>query len=44
MSDKQPLGMGVSLDVANAVCFLLSDASRFITGVSLPVDGGYLAH
>ena len=30
-------------DIANAVCFLVSDASRYITGVSLPVDGGYTA-
>ena len=43
IADKQPLGLGLPEDVANAVCFLLSDASRFITGVSLPVDGGYLA-
>lgn len=41
--DKQPLGLGKSEDVANAVAFLLSDASRFITGTSLVVDGGYLA-
>jgi NAD(P)-dependent dehydrogenase (short-subunit alcohol dehydrogenase family) len=27
-------------DVANAVCFLASDAARMITGVILPVDGG----
>jgi NAD(P)-dependent dehydrogenase (short-subunit alcohol dehydrogenase family) len=30
-------------DVAGAVLFLLSDAARFMTGVVLPVDGGYLA-
>ncbi|MGI6497030.1 MAG: SDR family NAD(P)-dependent oxidoreductase [Kiritimatiellia bacterium] len=40
---KQPLGIGEPLDVANAVAFLLSDASRFITGTHLVVDGGYLA-
>ena len=30
-------------DIKNAVCFMVSDASRFITGVTLPVDGGYTA-
>ena len=30
-------------DVANAGLFLLSDASRWITGVNLPVDGGTAA-
>lgn len=40
---KQPLGLGVPEQVASAVAFLLSDAASFITGVNLPVDGGYLA-
>jgi NAD(P)-dependent dehydrogenase (short-subunit alcohol dehydrogenase family) len=35
------LGFGQVDDVANAVLFLLSDASRWITGSSLAVDGGY---
>jgi NAD(P)-dependent dehydrogenase (short-subunit alcohol dehydrogenase family) len=30
-------------DLGGAVVFLLSEASRYITGVNLPVDGGYSA-
>lgn len=41
--DKQPLGLGDPEQVAAPVCFLLSDAASFITGIDLPVDGGYLA-
>lgn len=39
---KVPLGrrMGTAWDVAHAALFLASDEARFITGVSLPVDGG----
>lgn len=40
----QPLGrLATPEETADAVVFLASDASRFITGVSLPVDGGFLA-
>ena len=39
---KVPLGnrMGTAWDVANAALFLVSDQARFITGVTLMVDGG----
>jgi NAD(P)-dependent dehydrogenase (short-subunit alcohol dehydrogenase family) len=40
---RHPLGFGRPEDVSNAVIFLLSDASQWITGTSLVVDGGYLA-
>ena len=32
--------MGTAWDVANAALFLASDEAKFITGVTLPVDGG----
>src|SRR6266404_3055418 len=32
--------MGTGWDVANAALFLASDEANFITGVTLPVDGG----
>jgi NAD(P)-dependent dehydrogenase (short-subunit alcohol dehydrogenase family) len=35
-----PLGLGQPEDVANAVLFLLSEASRWITRATLIVDGG----
>jgi len=39
---RVPLGrkMGTGWDVAYAALFLHSDEAKFITGVSLPVDGG----
>jgi 3-oxoacyl-[acyl-carrier protein] reductase len=38
---KIPLGsIGSPEDVANAVCFLLSDESRYVTGQTVSVNGG----
>lgn len=39
---RQYLGLGKPVDVANMVVFLLSDASSFITGSTIGVDGGRL--
>lgn len=44
LKKRQIKGLGNPVDVANAAAFLLSDASKFITGTSVVVDGGYLAH
>lgn len=40
---NQYLGMGEIKDATNAIAFLLSDASKFITGTGFVVDGGYLS-
>ncbi|MRG84869.1 SDR family NAD(P)-dependent oxidoreductase [Salinibacillus xinjiangensis] len=31
-------------DIANSATFLASDEASFVTGINLPVDGGYTAH
>ena len=39
-----PIGrLGKAEDVANAILFLASEDASFVTGVALPVDGGYTA-
>lgn len=39
---QYPLGVGYPEDVANTAVFLLSDASRWITGINITLDGGFL--
>ncbi len=42
---KIPINRIATLDdIASAVCFMASDQATMITGVSLPVDGGWTAH
>lgn len=41
---RHPIGrLGLPNEVADAVVWLLSEKSSFVTGIDLPVDGGYLA-
>lgn len=35
--------LGESMDIAYAILYLISDESKFVTGVELPVDGGVVA-
>ena len=42
--NMEPVGrMGQPEEVAEAVIWLCSDASSFVTGIALPVDGGWIA-
>lgn len=36
-----PLGLGKTTDISNVCIYLLSDASRWVTGQNIIVDGGY---
>ncbi|WP_242135033.1 SDR family NAD(P)-dependent oxidoreductase [Aestuariivivens marinum] len=42
--EHYPLGYGTPEQVANAIVFLLSDASSWITGTNLVIDGGASIH
>ncbi|MDE0593483.1 MAG: SDR family oxidoreductase, partial [Dehalococcoidia bacterium] len=44
LKSLHPMGrLGEPKEIANAALFLASDEASFITGVNLPVDGGYTA-
>lgn len=40
-ADRHPLGFGTPTDIANGCIYLLSDASRWVTGSIFTLDGGY---
>jgi SDR family mycofactocin-dependent oxidoreductase len=42
MGNAMPVEMMQPEDIANAVAWLVSDQARYITGVTLPVDAGFL--
>lgn len=41
MTGRQVLGLTAASEVANLVAFLLSDATKTMTGTSIVIDGGY---
>jgi 3-oxoacyl-[acyl-carrier protein] reductase len=43
-SEAQPMGrLGTSEECADAALWLVSDEASFITGIALPIDGGFMA-
>ncbi|WP_434970916.1 mycofactocin-coupled SDR family oxidoreductase [Microbacterium sp. bgisy207] len=42
MANALPVPMIEAVDLSNAILFLVSDAGRYVTGVTLPVDAGFL--
>lgn len=42
MSNALPVAVLEPEDVANAVAWLVSDAARYLTGITLPIDAGFL--
>ena len=44
MIDQEPIGrLGEPKEIGDAVAWLLSNESSFVTGIAMPVDGGYTA-
>jgi NAD(P)-dependent dehydrogenase (short-subunit alcohol dehydrogenase family) len=43
LNNLHPLGLGEAEDVALSIAYLLSDASKWVTGSILSVDGGFTA-
>ena len=42
LTNALPVGVLDPDDIANAVLWLVSDSARYVTGVALPVDGGFV--
>jgi NAD(P)-dependent dehydrogenase (short-subunit alcohol dehydrogenase family) len=41
LSNLMPVPLIEPLDISNAVAWLVSEAARYVTGVTLPVDAGF---
>lgn len=41
MANALPVPMIEAVDISNAILYLVSDDGRYVTGVTLPVDGGF---
>jgi SDR family mycofactocin-dependent oxidoreductase len=43
LANLMPVDMLEPLDISNAILWLASDEARFVTGITVPVDAGFLA-
>jgi SDR family mycofactocin-dependent oxidoreductase len=43
LSNMLPVDIIEAIDISNAIAWLVSDEARYVTGVTLPVDAGFVA-
>ena len=42
LKNALPVEMVEPVDISNAIVWLVSDDARYVTGITLPVDAGFL--
>jgi NAD(P)-dependent dehydrogenase (short-subunit alcohol dehydrogenase family) len=42
VANLMPVDLIEATDVSNAILYLVSDDARYVTGISLPVDAGFV--
>jgi NAD(P)-dependent dehydrogenase (short-subunit alcohol dehydrogenase family) len=42
MGNALPVDMVEPVDISNAILWLVSDDARYVTGITVPVDAGYI--
>jgi SDR family mycofactocin-dependent oxidoreductase len=42
MANALPVGMVEPVDISNAILYLVADSGRYVTGIALPVDAGFV--
>lgn len=43
LANLLPVELIEAVDISNAILYLVSDAGRYVSGVTLPVDAGFSA-
>jgi NAD(P)-dependent dehydrogenase (short-subunit alcohol dehydrogenase family) len=42
MANALPVDMVEPVDISNAILWLVSDEARYVTGITVPVDAGFV--